>query len=74
MPRFDRKTCLQCRRHVRECGVISHSGLCADCAKANADENYDQLTAHAGPRFNHWRRRIAASVGAGLLDDMQANP
>jgi len=32
-------------------------------------ENAMQLHEHSGPFFEHWRRKVAASVGAVLLDD-----
>jgi hypothetical protein len=34
------------------------------------NENHEQLIAHAGDYWDHWRRRGAASYGATLLDDL----
>jgi hypothetical protein len=33
-----------------------------------------EQASHSGPIFQHWRRRIAASVGATVLDDQRASP
>jgi hypothetical protein len=38
------------------------------------EDTYDALTEKSGPELLHWRRRIAASVGAVLLDDLRAKP
>jgi hypothetical protein len=32
-------------------------------------EHNAQLALHSGPWFDHWRRRMAASVGAVLMDE-----
>jgi hypothetical protein len=32
--------------------------------------NIEQINAHSGPFFRHWRRQMAASVGGVLLDDL----
>lgn len=34
--------------------------------------NRRQLREHAGPWFHHWRRGVAASVGALLVDELEA--
>jgi hypothetical protein len=46
---------------------ISARGLCPDCGDDAQLENTSQLRAHRGPRFDHWRQRIAASVGGALV-------
>lgn len=33
--------------------------------------NVRELKAHDGPRFHRWRRGVAASVGAILLDELE---
>jgi hypothetical protein len=33
-------------------------------------DNHRDLRDHSGAWFNHWRRRMAASCGAVLLDDL----
>jgi hypothetical protein len=48
---------MSARYKCRECGI----GRCIDNALA--------LHAHKGPYFEHWRRRVAASVGALLVDE-----
>ena len=62
--------CKVCDRHVDECGPLSLAYLCARCGSERWLENHSQLKAHSGPWFDHWRRRVAASVGALPLDDL----
>lgn len=50
---------------------ISALGWCETCGVARERANLDQLRAHTGPWFHHWRRSIAASVGGVLLDDVR---
>jgi hypothetical protein len=42
---------------------------CRDCGIGRCIENALALNAHKGPYFEHWRRRVAASVGAMLVDE-----
>jgi hypothetical protein len=42
---------------------------CRDCGLGHVVDNALELNAHKGPYFDHWRRRVAASVGALLVDD-----
>ena len=71
MPRLDYKNCKNCGRHVSECGVLSNTRLCADCGLERLNASVHEQIAHNGPIFDHWRRRIAASVGAIPLDDLR---
>lgn len=64
MPRTDYKNCRGCGRHTSECGVLSRSRLCIDCGLERNAQAAVQMQTHSGPVFQHWRRRIAASVGA----------
>jgi len=67
----NRLVCKVCNT-MREPGErLSARGKCRRCAKAAQLEQVEQLQAHAGPRFQHWRRRTAAAVGAVLLDDLR---
>lgn len=50
---------------------MSWSGLCIRCAEAHLLLNNRQLHNHAGPQYEHWRARLAAAIGARLLDDPQ---
>lgn len=50
---------MSARYKCRECGI----GHCVD--------NAVELNAHRGPYFEHWRRRVAASVGALLVDETE---
>lgn len=74
MPRADYKTCRECGGHTNTVGPLSHTRLCRRCAELLSEANYDQVQARSGPFFHRWRQRTAASIGAVLLDDMQANP
>jgi len=74
MPRGDYKTCRECGKHTREAGPISQSRLCGPCGIERERQAIVDLATHSGPTFQLWRRRIAASVGAALLDDVKANP
>ena len=65
-----RVRCRICRRHESEVGPISWRGKCGDCGKAVYDNAVDQIHYHAGPEFLHWRRKVAESVGAVLVDDL----
>ena len=74
MPRPDYKTCKECGGHTSAVGPLSHTRLCRSCSIAREEQNFDGLKTHTGAAFLHWRRRIAASVGAGLLDEQRSNP
>lgn len=74
MPRADYKTCRQCGGHTDKVGPLSHTRLCRGCAVARAGAMYEGLTTRSGPAFQYWRRRIAASVGGVLVDDLTMNP
>ena len=70
MPDIRRITCRACGRHVRDVGPISWRGKCGDCGPRLAMENQDALHYKRGPELTRWRRAMAASVGAVLLDDV----
>ena len=74
MPRADYKRCRNCGRFAKDVGELSHSRLCSACGPAILADNVRQLVAHDGPRFQTWRHRIAASVGAVLADDTVSTP
>lgn len=40
--------------------------MCEPCFQARQVGNLTDLVTHSGPWFEHWRYRIAASVGAVL--------
>ena len=63
-----RASCRICGRHRDEVGELTWAGNCMGCAMTRYQENQDQLASHSGPFFDHWRRRVAASVGVQLLD------
>lgn len=68
MPRTDYTTCRHCGRHADECGPLSHTRLCGDCGPALLAASVIEQVEHDGPIFQHWRARIAASVGAVIGD------
>jgi predicted amidophosphoribosyltransferase len=69
MPDKTRVRCQVCKRHRNEVGPISWRGYCERCGLELAREAAANLHQHNGPKFEHWRRRLAASVGAVLVDD-----
>ena len=74
MARIDYKTCKACGKHASEVGPLSHTRLCGPCGIDRETRNIVELAEHNGPYFQYWRARIAASVGAVLLDDLNAKP
>jgi hypothetical protein len=68
MPDGRRVNCQNCGKHADEVGPISWRGKCGKCGPMLAMQAADDLHYHRGPVFALWRARIAASVGAALLD------
>jgi hypothetical protein len=65
------KTCKDCGRGAREGVTISQQGYCRDDWERRLRENNEQLRAHSGPYFEHWRRRNLAAFGIIVLDEPQ---
>jgi hypothetical protein len=63
--------CRQCGARRDEGASLSKRGYCSDCGPARHKQQLDDLHYHQGPHFTAWRRALAASVGAVLLDDLQ---
>lgn len=63
-------------RHCRGCNAeveprdLSWTKLCPVCGYERLEENVIGIASHSGPAFDRWRRAMAASVGAVLLDDV----
>jgi predicted nucleic acid-binding Zn-ribbon protein len=58
--------CTRCG-HAPPSGVtLSARKRCPNCGETAQIDNLRQLVAHKGPYFDHWRERLAASVGATL--------
>ncbi len=74
MPRLAYKNCKDCGRSSREVGALSWTRLCIECSERHFLENADAMKSMDGPYARHWRQRMAASVGAMLLDDVQQKP
>ncbi len=70
MPSRTRVRCRVCGQHEAEVGAISWRGKCGECGKAIFEANLDDLHYHRGPYLLHWRRGMATSVGAVLVDDV----
>jgi len=73
MGRVDYKTCRECGRHADDVGELSHTRLCVECGRARLRDAVIEQVEHRGPTFEYWRTRIAASVGAVLLDAERSN-
>ena len=73
-PRWHPSRCKVCGSDGADSGGISARGLCREHSQARFESNFDALQSHSGPEFHHWRQRIAASVGASLLDEQRSNP
>ncbi len=71
---FPFSKCPGCGKEIRDRAELSDRGLCGDCGPRRQREATMQLVNHAGPVFEHWRRRCAAAVGAVLLDDAPDAP
>lgn len=67
MPRADYKTCKACGKHVNECGPLSWTRLCEVCALTRVEANNDQISAQAGPYYEHQQRRIIMRARQRLL-------
>jgi hypothetical protein len=74
VPRAAVKNCKGCGKHVSEVGVLSWNRLCAKCGTERLAENIHGLTTMSGEPLARWRRGMAASVGAVLLDDAGQKP
>lgn len=64
-------TCRVCGKTAEEVGSISQTGKCIEHAIEALEENVQQMVARSGPNFTRWRRGMAATVGAVLLDDLR---
>lgn len=61
--------CRICGRHFSEAGTISVRGKCAGCGDERIVANHEQLRAHDGPFFDHWRRKMLAAFGVTVVDE-----
>lgn len=61
-----RALCKRCGRHRDECGEISWTGKCLDCAEYLLVENIYCLANKSGEPWARWRRGMILSVG-GIL-------
>lgn len=65
--------CYRCGRPREEGERFSRRGRCVECGDGEMIRNVRELKRHDGPRFLRWRRGVAASVGAILLDELQTD-
>jgi hypothetical protein len=73
VPRPDYKRCWLCGRTADECGPLSHTRLCGDCAVLRLSENVVGLHEMRGEPLQRWRRGMAACIGLTLLDDVRVD-
>jgi len=52
---------------------LSARGRCEGCGRARNNENHEQLLAHSGPFFDHWRKRTLAAFGVFEADASAAD-
>ena len=71
MPQPAYKTCRNCGRHASEVGEMSWTRLCIECSEEIKRMHDLQMHLHVGPHFERWRARMAASVGAILIEDLE---
>lgn len=64
------RNCKICGRLREPDERFSARGKCPACGLGHCVDNAIQLHEHDGPWFEHWRRKVAASVGAVLLDEL----
>jgi len=62
--------CKNCGAHRDDGASLSKRGYCSDCGPAIFERHTDALHYHRGEDFKKWRRAMAASVGAVLVDDI----
>ena len=74
MPRLDYKWCRACGGHTSNVGPLSHTRLCQGCAISHVQENVVGLAQKRKLALTRWRRGMAASIGAVLLDDVREQP
>lgn len=65
-----RARCKNCGKRREDVGLISWGGYCGECGKELLIANVDGLHYHRADVLLRWRRGIAASVGAILVDDV----
>lgn len=62
MPDRRRANCRNCRRNRVECGDISWSGLCAECARVLLLDNIDGMHTMSGVPYFRWKMGYAAKL------------
>jgi hypothetical protein len=67
-----RSHCRGCDREREPDEVFSARGKCAECRIRPLVTNIRDLHAHRGEAFLRWRRSVAASVGAILIEDLES--
>jgi len=73
MPKgYLRTHCKTCGGSLAEVGTLSKRGKCARCGFERATRNAVSLKLHAGPEFDHWRRRSLAALGVIVLDETES--
>ena len=70
MARNSYARCRVCKAERRNGVSISWDGYCGTCGPRVREQANDDMHYHRGHYFHHWRRAMAASVGAVLVDDL----
>lgn len=65
------RTCRVCGRGVPEVSNVSQQGFCPDHGRERMEANVEQLQAHHGPQFDHWRRRCIAAFGGIVPENLR---
>lgn len=60
------QNCKVCGHPSSKVGTLSYRKKCPACGERAQIQNRRQLIAAQGPYFDHWRERLAASLGARL--------
>lgn len=61
-----RVTCVNCERHIDECGPLSARGRCADCGEARLRANIDAMILHSGETKAAWREGMLRAALDGV--------
>ena len=72
MPRFTYANCKRCGGNREEVGDLSWTRLCVTCSVEVVSDNLEGMATMRGPYAQHWRRQMAASVGAIFPDEARS--
>lgn len=64
--------CKNCKGHRDEVGTMSWTRLCLTCGLELQADNIEGMATGRTRERQRWRRALALSIGAVLLDDLPA--